>query len=232
MSAPKTNMRSSRRHRRRRTVRSGGDGKTQRDDVERSGRATLHHAKPRRAIPSAKRHHSLRHYARPRRATLCRAIHRRRLAPAPALQSMQRRLRSSLRDKPISLYSSRCSQRQRRSQAMRYVPWCLFHSRRIKCLGRPNRLTPTHLPAVECERPAFKAAQEFFAPLRALNATALNSRRGAWRSRCRSTYCRRRSNVRSRLSPAGAHSRSRSGRCDTPSRRWRRSPPPRRKSGS
>ena len=45
---------------------------------------------------------------------------------------------------------------------------------------------------------------------------ALNSRRDAGRSRCRSTCCPRRSNARSRSSRAAGHSRSRSGRRDRP----------------
>jgi hypothetical protein len=53
-------------------------------------------------------------------------------------------------------------------------------------------------------------------------AAALNSRRGAWRSRCRSKYCRRRSNALRRLSRAAVRSRSRSGPCDRPSPQSRR----------
>src|SRR5262249_51337647 len=64
-------------------------------------------------------------------------------------------------------------------------------------------------------------------------AAAINTPRyGGWRSTCRSTYCRRCSNARSRSSRADAHSRLPYGRRDTPSRRWRRSPPLRRKSDS
>lgn len=101
-------------------VRSGGDGgKTQSGDVERRGGGAIHHATLRcRAKPyRAKRHHSSRRYERPCHAIPCRRCaipcrrcacrRRRHLAPAPALQSMQRRLRSPLRDKPICLCSWR-----------------------------------------------------------------------------------------------------------------------------
>jgi len=109
-SAPKTNKTRSRWHTdRRRAQRSGGGGKTQIGDAGRSGRA-IHRAKLHRAIPNAKRRRSSRRYEWPRRAIPChrpiRRLHH-RVAPAPELRSMQRRLRSPLRDKPISLYSWR-----------------------------------------------------------------------------------------------------------------------------
>ena len=44
----------------------------------------------------------------------------------------------------------------------------------------------------------------------------VSSPRGAWRSRCRSTYCRRRSNGLRRLSRAVVHSRSRFAPCARP----------------
>jgi hypothetical protein len=100
-SEPSSNTASSRRHKARRTVQqSDGDGRKRTDDGERSGRATLHRAKRRRAtFPRRATHprhatHRRRRAIRPRRRAI--RHHRRRVPAPPEPRSKPRRQESPL----------------------------------------------------------------------------------------------------------------------------------------